>query len=58
MASEEVVSIIRECIEQNITPAGLFRVPVISETGDQVARDISDALERAGYEIVMRNEEG
>ena len=57
MPSEEVISIIREAIEQSVRPAGMVRIPVLSDSGDQVARDIADALESAGFEIIKRNDQ-
>jgi hypothetical protein len=56
MPSEDIISIIREAIEQSVKPAGIVRMPILSESGDQVARDIADALENAGFEIMKRND--
>ena len=52
MDREEVLSIIRSAVEANITPAGSVRLPIIMESGEQVAIDIVDALEGAGFTIV------
>jgi hypothetical protein len=52
MEREEVVAIIRSAVERNVTPAGAVRIPVLSESGEQVAIEIIDALESAGFRIV------
>jgi len=54
MDREEVLSIIRSAVETNITPAGSVRLPVLTESGEQMAIDIVDALEDAGFTIVRR----
>jgi hypothetical protein len=56
MEREEALAIIRSAVEANVTPAGVVRIPVLSESGEQVAIEIVDALENAGFRII-RNEE-
>lgn len=48
MDRDQVLAIVRNAIEANVTHAGLVRLPVLSEDIDQVAIDILDALETAG----------
>jgi len=54
MDREEVLSIIRSAVEASVTPAGAVRLPVLQEGGEQVAIDIVDALEGAGFTIVRK----
>ena len=51
MDREQVLSIIRDAIEAKVTPAGLVRMPILSESAEQVAIDVVDALEAAGFKI-------
>jgi isopropylmalate/homocitrate/citramalate synthase len=51
MDREQVLAIIRDAIEAAVTHAGLVRMPVLSESPEQVAIDVVDALENAGFAI-------
>jgi hypothetical protein len=51
MDREEVIGIIREAVEASVRRAGAFGIPVLSESGEQVAIDVIDALEGAGFTI-------
>lgn len=51
MDREQVLGIIREAIEANVTAAGIVRMPILSESAEQTAIDVVDALEAAGFTI-------
>jgi hypothetical protein len=51
MDREEVISIIRDAVEASVRRAGTIGIPVLSESGEQVAIDVVDALESAGFTI-------
>jgi hypothetical protein len=53
---ELILAIIRDAIEANVNPAGMLRVPVLSESVEQVAIDVVDALEGAGFAIAKTDE--
>jgi hypothetical protein len=53
---EEVLAVIGEAINSGVVPAGAIRLPVLSESGDQIAIDIVDALESAGFTITKVEE--
>ena len=54
MDRDEVLAVIRTAIDADVTPAGTVRMPVLSESGEQVAIDVLDALESAGFAIIRR----
>jgi hypothetical protein len=56
MNRDEVLAVIRTAIEADVTPAGIVRMPILSERGEQVAIDVLDALESAGFAIIRREE--
>ena len=56
MNRDEVLVVIRTAVEADVTPAGTVRMPVLSESGEQVAIDVLDALESAGFAIIRREE--
>jgi hypothetical protein len=56
MEREEIVSIIRDAVEASVKRAGAIGIPVLSEGGEQVAIEVVDALESAGFTI-KRTEE-
>jgi|KBSSwiStaDraftv2_1062776.scaffolds.fasta_scaffold03694_9 hypothetical protein len=56
MNRDEVLVVIRTAIGADVTPAGTIRMPVLSESGEQVAIDVLDALESAGFAIIRREE--
>ncbi|HEX6604359.1 MAG TPA: hypothetical protein VF027_05715 [Sphingomicrobium sp.] len=56
MHRDEVIAIIRAAIEASVTPAGIVRIPVLSQSGEQVAIDIVDALQSAGFKVVRADE--
>jgi hypothetical protein len=53
---EEVLAVISAAINADVVPAGVIRLPVLSESGDQIAIDIVDALESAGFTITKVEE--
>ena len=56
MDREEMLAIIRDAVEANVKHAGMISMPILPETSDQVAIDIVDALENAGFIIVRTGE--
>jgi hypothetical protein len=56
MNRDEVLAVIRTAIEADVTPAGIVRMPILSERGEQVAIDVLGALESPGFAIIRREE--
>ena len=54
MSRQDVVAIIERTIREAVIKAGSFGVRTLPESNEQVALDVVDALEAAGYEIVHR----
>ncbi|HEY1604190.1 MAG TPA: hypothetical protein VGF77_01170 [Allosphingosinicella sp.] len=52
MSSYDAVSVIEAAIAASVVPAGIARLRVLSDSDEQVALTIVDALETAGYRIV------
>jgi hypothetical protein len=52
----DVLAIIDAAINASVAPAGALRLPVLSESSEQIAIDIVDALESAGFTIAKVNE--
>jgi hypothetical protein len=53
---DEIVAVIRQTVEASVTRAGVAGIPVLSESGEQVAIDVVDALENAGFTIARTDE--
>jgi hypothetical protein len=56
MDREEVIGIIRDAVEASVRRAGAIGIPVLSESGEQVAIEVVDALESAGFTIERSDE--
>ena len=56
MDRDRLAAAIAAALEADVTHAGLARFPVLSESVDQVARDVIAAIENAGYLIIQPDE--